>query len=80
MRATLPETGHRHDFDCGGLWLFLDPLVDQLFLSPASPVIRQLGRLIPFAVTSRVKEKGAKPDQLRKNKAMKQRKEEKYES
>jgi hypothetical protein len=66
MRTTSPEIGHRHDLDCGGLWLFLDPLAGQLFLSPASPFMRWVGALIPFAVTSRVKEKSAKRDQVRK--------------
>jgi hypothetical protein len=61
MRATSPEIGHRHNFDCGGLWLFLDPLAEQLFLSPASPIMRWKGASIRFAVTSRVKEEGGQP-------------------
>jgi hypothetical protein len=61
MRATSPEIGHTRDFDCGGLWLFLDPLAEQLFLSPAAPFMRWTGELIRFAVTSRVKEEGAQP-------------------
>jgi hypothetical protein len=61
MRTTAPEIGHRDDFDCCGLWLFLDPLAEQLFLSPASPFMTWKDASISFSSTSKVKEEGAQP-------------------